>query len=291
MIAPMRSINANSFEDVPGARPDAPYVVRSRLKKGGAKIHSPMISAKCVMAGMEEYTAHGRRHVVYPGRFLLTRPGEEFDLSVRESAVGTCLFLEEMQLRQMIGQLLSDDLEGGDESSMDFPTVALPFGASDFAGRFQALAAQNVGDNQYNDDQESDALDLTAALAALLASLSGVEGRLSHKSAARRWALIERLEAARRFLLENAHGKVTLKEIEHAACLSRFHLSRSFALAYGAPPLRYHQNIRLDGAAKRVRAGESLTLIAADLGFSNMSAFSRAYRRRHGRRPSADRRQ
>ena len=282
----MLSMTVNSFEDVPSLRPDAPHVVRSDLRKGGAKIQSPMISAKCVAAGAEEYATRRRRHVVYPGRFLLTAPGETFDLNVRERAVGTCLFLEEAQLRQMTGEMTSGDLEGGVDSSFDLLTIALPFGASEFAAKFALLSQTGAGD-----DMENDGLDLTAALAALLGSLSGVDARLNCKHASRRRTLIERLETARAFLLDNADGAVTLKEVEDAACLSRFHLSRSFALAYGAPPLRFHQNIRLDAATPRLRSGEALAVIAADLGFSNASAFSRAYFRRHGRRPSADRRQ
>lgn len=275
----MLALDIKKLEDVPGERPGAPHIVRSSLQRGAAKTQSPMISAKCVSCGEERYDASGIRRAIYPGRFLLSAPGEAFDLSVKANAKGCCIYLDPNDLRQMFGQMISVDMEGGDRAQADFWTVALPMGASDFGKKIEAITRNNA---------DSDAQELTASLAELLGRLRGLDNSLPFKRPSARRELIARLETARAFLLEAADRLVSLDDLEQAACLSRFHLSRSFTLAYGVPPLRFHQNIRLDVAAKRVRSGESIRVIAADLHFSNLSSFSRAYARRHGRRPSAN---
>lgn len=278
----MLSLKADSFENVLHERPSTPHIVRSSLKKGSARIQSAMISAKCVLRGDEQYRTKDWRHVIYPGRFLLATPDMEFDLRVHSKADGCCIFLDPGDLRKLIGQMNSEDLEGGDEGSFDDWTMTLPSAANAFGIKFEAVARRRAN---------GDVQELTAMLAELVGLLSGLNRRLPFKRPAGRRELITRLETARVFLEDAADRSTNLIEVEEAACLSRFHLSRTFALAYGVPPLRFHQNIRLDVAAKQVRAGEPLASIASRLGFSNLSSFSRAYFRRHGRRPSFDRRQ
>ena len=217
--------------------------------------------------------------MIYPRRFLLSAPGEAFELSVNASAKGCCIYLAPDDLQQMVGQMISGDIEGGDRVDGNIWTVALPLNASDFGRKIEAVS---------NNDTNADAQEITALLAELIGRIQGLDQALPFKRPSARRELIARLETARAFLLEAADRPVSLEDLAQAACLSRYHLSRSFALAYGVPPLRFHQNIRLDAAAKRVRAGEPIDVVASDLRFSNLSSFSRAYARRHGCRPSTD---
>ena len=277
----MLALDVENLEDVPGERPGAPHIVRSSLQRGAAKTQSPMISAKCVSHGEEQYDAGGIRRVIYPRRFLLSAPGEAFDLCVSANAKGCCIYLDPNDLHQLFGQMISEDMEGGDRAQADIWTVALPVGASDFGKKLEAIMRNNAS---------ADAQELTASLAELLGRLWRLDNSLPFKRPSARRELIARLETAHAFLLEAADRLVSLDDLERAACLSRFHLSRSFTLAYGVPPLRFHQNIRLDAAKKRVRTGEPIEAIAADLQFSNLSSFSRAYARRHGCRPSTNQR-
>jgi len=72
--------------------------------------------------------------------------------------------------------------------------------------------------------------------------------------------------------------------------LSRFHLTRMFSEVYGAPPLSYHRQLRLDLAAIRLRLGATTpTALAHEMGYGSLSAFSRAFRSRFGFPPSRQR--
>jgi AraC-like DNA-binding protein len=111
--------------------------------------------------------------------------------------------------------------------------------------------------------------------------------RLSHVRPAARTETLQRLECAQAFIHANAGRPLTLDEVSRAAALSRFHLTRTFAQVYGAPPLAYHRRLRLEQAAARLREGSACaTALADELGYASLSAFSRAFRAQFGAPPT-----
>jgi AraC-like DNA-binding protein len=124
--------------------------------------------------------------------------------------------------------------------------------------------------------------------------LCDFRGRLDRMSSAKlstRVETLQRLERARSFIHEHRGRPLALDEIAAHAALSRFHLTRSFAEAYGAPPLLYHRTLRLEAAAERIRGGwTSPTQAAEELGYASLSAFTRAFRHKFGIPPSELRR-
>jgi AraC-like DNA-binding protein len=84
--------------------------------------------------------------------------------------------------------------------------------------------------------------------------------------------------------------RLSLSALARVACLSPNHFLRLFSEAFGETPHRYLQRRRLDEAARRLREGqEPVVQVALAVGFNNASAFSRAFRRRFGRSPTAER--
>ncbi|MCK4864106.1 MAG: AraC family transcriptional regulator N-terminal domain-containing protein [Gammaproteobacteria bacterium] len=69
------------------------------------------------------------------------------------------------------------------------------------------------------------------------------------------------------------------------ACMSRSRLYTEFKKQLGCSPCELQQQLRLKEAAKRFGAGESITKVCYDLGFSNLSHFSRRFRQFFGKSP------
>ncbi len=83
----------------------------------------------------------------------------------------------------------------------------------------------------------------------------------------------------------------TLDELAATANCSRATLVRMFRKAVGTPPLAYLADLRLSFARQRLQASSaSLAVICDEIGYQSEAAFSRAYHRRFGSAPSADRR-
>ena len=75
-------------------------------------------------------------------------------------------------------------------------------------------------------------------------------------------------------------------------CLSRYHLDRVIASVAGEPPLAFRRRILLERAAYRlVTTDRSVLDVAVEAGYGSHEAFTRAFARAYGMRPTSWRRQ
>lgn len=82
-----------------------------------------------------------------------------------------------------------------------------------------------------------------------------------------------------------------LEEIARLAGVSRFHLARAFAEAFGRSLIGYQRARRLTEAARAlVFGGDDILTVALDAGYQSNEAFTRAFRGEFGVSPSALRR-
>jgi AraC family transcriptional regulator len=258
----------------------AGFVVLSRLPGGRSAIRALAPSVKYVLQGEEVYEIDGRTKRVRPGEFLLVDAGAEIEVTTARNAetIGLCVYfggeagaeLPDPGRRPLRPRALNG-------STLDPLAGLLEHVARTLAERPEAgveLAASIVRQTE-------------AATEAYLAGFDGRLERLGSLKLSTRVETLQRLERARAFLHANAGRIVSLDEVAAHAALSRFHLTRSFAEAYGMPPLAYHRSLRLDAAARLMRdQGVSATAIAEQLGYASLSAFSRAFRQKFGVPPS-----
>lgn len=105
-------------------------------------------------------------------------------------------------------------------------------------------------------------------------------------------ALLARQQTARALagMLTELARDWTLDELAERANTSRATLVRLFQKAVGAAPLAFLSELRLSLARHRILAtNTSHAVIAEDVGYQSEAAFSRAYHRRFGVAPGADR--
>lgn len=247
------------------------YIVRSELGRGKLAIQSPCISAKMLLTGAEVYTSDDRRFAIQAHQFLLAEANAPLTLAIDSTAKGCCFYFNIQQVSQLIAELISEDLDGGDQQLPSMETIRLPLHGSEFG-----LAMQAVAHKQQPHNWDS----LLPILAESLVHWSHLGTSLPVQRKKTRQELLARLEMARSFIIENRHHAISLADVEAAACLSRYHLSRSFTQIYRVPPLRFHQNLRLDQAHQQRLSGVDAKTLAKQLGFSTVSAFTRAYQRR-----------
>jgi AraC family transcriptional regulator len=97
--------------------------------------------------------------------------------------------------------------------------------------------------------------------------------------------------AVTHYLEENLAEQISLAKLAALAQLSPYHFSHAFKQSFGVPPHRYHTGRRIDRAKTLLgKPTLSVTDIALEIGFSNTSSFSAAFRKFAGRTPSAYRR-
>ena len=132
---------------------------------------------------------------------------------------------------------------------------------------------------------EERALEAAARIVAIVAGGALVPPRASARELARV------AEAARAIETASDDDALDLAALARVARLSKFHFLRVFRRAVGATPHQYLTAIRLRRAAARLReTSESVTAIAYDCGFGDLSTFNARFRAAFGQTPSAYRR-
>ncbi len=90
------------------------------------------------------------------------------------------------------------------------------------------------------------------------------------------------------WMVRNLQGDLSVEALARRACMSQDHFSRAFKSVFGAPPSVFVENLRLNEAKRRlVTPGKTLHSVAASVGFTRPAAFSNAFKRRFGVRPSS----
>src|SRR5215470_14995852 len=87
-------------------------------------------------------------------------------------------------------------------------------------------------------------------------------------------------------------GDVSLDDIAAVGGVSRFHMSRAFAVGTGTSISRYVRGRRLTEAARKLADGaHDILSVALDVGYGSHEAFSRAFRDQFGVTPESVRAQ
>jgi AraC family transcriptional regulator len=99
-------------------------------------------------------------------------------------------------------------------------------------------------------------------------------------------AHVELADATRRWLAVHYAQAATLADIARVHGVSVFHLARVFRRATGRSIHGYRNQLRLRAALERLAAGDDVSTLAFDLGFSSHSHFTSAFHRAFGVTPS-----
>jgi AraC family transcriptional regulator len=136
-------------------------------------------------------------------------------------------------------------------------------------GDFYRLAERLIGEQQQ--------VDILAA-------------RLPAVRRATREELLRRVLRGRDFLLSSPYGRVRLKDVARAACLSPFHFHRAFRAAFGETPRQHATRHRLERARLLLGGDRSVTEICLETGFESLGSFSTLFRCTYGIAPGRYRR-
>lgn len=124
----------------------------------------------------------------------------------------------------------------------------------------------------------------------LLLALHGKASEISGDYAGRRYR--HKIQEIREWIDTRLHEAITLDDVGEHFGLSRSLLTREFRRHTGKSFIDYCNARRVEKAAKILAAsGESVTAVALESGFSNLSHFHRQFKAMYGLTPAAFRRQ
>src|SRR6185437_9499011 len=223
-------------------------------------------SVSFVRKGSFGYHCRGRSHELVAGSFLIGTPGTEFICTHDHVCGDECLsFFFAPELVETIGER-SDAWQVG---------ATPPLAELMVLGELAQAAA---------DGQSDIGLDEVGHLLAsrLVEVVSGKRGRRTGVTARDRRRAVE----AALWIDENSHREIELEDAARQAGVSPFHFLRLFSGVLGVTPHQYLVRTRLRRAARYLTDdNKTVTDIAYDVGFNDLSNFVRTFHRAAGVSP------
>ncbi|MEZ4451362.1 MAG: AraC family transcriptional regulator [Nannocystaceae bacterium] len=229
------------------------------------------ITLALFQAGTFTYRCRDRAHTMVPGSVLLGAPGEVFCCSHEHSRGDECLSLAFAP--ELLAPILADQAAPG----AIWAASALP-PRPRIAALLRAVA-RTCSEGQVLDEL---ALELAAAV------LGELAGRGPGAADERPPQPRDRARAAAAALHVDAHPgeRLTLADLAAHVDLSPYHFLRIFRAVVGVPPNEYVIQARVRAAAARLLDDDApVTEVALEVGFGDLSHFTRTFARAIGATP------
>lgn len=245
------------------------------------------LSIKTVVRGTVAWTVAGRDLVLDASTFLVLGAREPYSMHIEaERPVETaCVFFRdgfvEAVARDAAGNLLD-----AEEPAPPLPRISRLHTGGSIVGNVQSLA-RRCSAGLMPSGLEQELLLLARDLLILYEDVARRIGNVPAAKAGTRQELFRRVERAREYMHAHAEGTVSLDEVGRAACLSPFHLHRTFVQAWGQTPHEYLTQIRLTRARELLSGGLPVQAASEAVGFRSVSSFSRLFRAIYGVAPGA----
>ena len=232
--------------------------------------HGSFCIAAVTHGSFEYRTAQGSA-LLAPGSLLLGNAGACFECGHEHAAGDRCLafhyapaLLEEVVAAVPGARRLEFGLPRLPPLPALLPWIAAAEAERDDPGALEELA-----------------LGIAGTVAAAVPDKGGSRPRVTAGEA-------RRVTAALRLIEARSDQPLPLAEAAGAAGMSRFHFLRTFRSVVGLTPHQYVLRTRIHRAAVRLRrSAGTVTAIALDCGFGDLSTFNRQFRRATGQSPSA----
>lgn len=229
--------------------------------------HGP-VSISLVLSGTFVYRSDHGSSLMSPGAMLLGNAGSTFECSHQHGEGDRCL---SFQFDPELFDRLARDAAA---SPVAFDCNRLP--PLRALAPLTARAAMAAGTQ---DSLEEIALELAGRVIQVAGHARRDSPAPATSDCARIVRVLRQLEAG----IAEPH---TLTELAHSAGLSRYHFLRTFRCVTGITPHQWLLRARLRDAAQRlVRSRDSVTEVALDAGFEDLSNFIRSFRAEFGVSP------
>ena len=267
-------------------------IVHSRLQDFEKIDQKSGLSIKYVTSGKEQYRLGSHDFTLTPGKFLVVNKNQLISCNLRSNQVteGFCFYLDEHLMKetyrcrtQSAENLLENPFEG--KEAIEFYERLFSV-ESHALGRYISSLADKIKLGELLPDPEV-YYRLCDHLLDLQLPLLGQINELNAVKYSTRLELFRRLEKAKQLIQENFTQELTVLEIAREACLSEYHLARSFKSAFGISPYQYMLDLRIQLAKEMLQeTRQSVSEVAIAVGFNDLPCFSKAFKKNTGIAPS-----
>lgn len=243
-------------------------------------LYCGMISGKKVLHGDHLSGKH-----FLPMESFVMSPGQTVAIDFPEAEISnptTCIAIsiDRQRLQQTCHQLNYDAIPQGME---DWEQLDLSYLHCMHSMATQSLLSRIA--TSFTDHDKDRDLVLDLGITELLARLIRHQGKQFLLKAAHDDPTKNALSAVIHFIEAHLAEPLEIDTLCQVACMSRSKLYSEFSKAMHCSPREYIQLRRLEKACELLEAGEPITKVCYDVGYSNPSHFARRFQQRYGQTP------
>ena len=269
------------------------YISKGKSPKYAAPVsYRSSYAIKCVVNGEEDYLVDGHLKRLGTGSVLFVQPDSKVQF-LKANGLATSIFLEPDAMLEAHKYLLWGD------KLLDFPfdsfsTDSVPFLPikTTCSGPELKRIINMVAANSNAVLDEPFYLELAENVILAQNKLGLEKNNLKFKRKKTRLEIFRRLSVVREYIEDNLYKNISLDELSHVSCLSKYYMVRTFRQLYGKSPYQFHLELKLNKMHALINSDlqiESLRSLASDFGFYEYSVFYKHYMRFFNKKPSLNR--
>ncbi|PKV48934.1 AraC-like DNA-binding protein [Aquimarina sp. MAR_2010_214] len=239
------------------------------------------IALKYVVEGKEHYKTNRNQLDVYKSQFIILRENVDYEVySKNINTKGFCLDINPELLDIEISDFLQNDLLFNQPFS---GTLSIPLGKSlyDFSNTTSEydFLQEPIG---IITNFKDDLLSFQKELDIIEDSLQKITTRIHTQK-----LLVSKLFKAREYIHLYYSHKISLSTLASISGISKYHFARVFKICFKMTPLQMQEKLRMEKAKELLHDDKiSLTSIAYQLGYTDLSSFSKRFKKYYKMPPS-----
>lgn len=259
-------------------------------------IHFRSFSIKYVIEGCEKYTVNGNPYFVNQGEYLLANHFSEgfVEIDSHHLVKGICIDVSPRLISEVISSYISPEIPAEDIPEDDFfnsPHFLENQYSSTFTktGNLLRSLDQVLSKNPYGQHEFSSEFYLKLAENIVqdhIPIYKQLQQIPAIKSETKK-VLLRKLNQALDYINQHFTHPLVISTVASECCLSEFHFYRMFRLVFDMSPQQYIISKKLNYALELIKLqGADISEAALLSGFSDISAFSKTFKKHYGCSPS-----
>ncbi len=265
------------------------------------KDHRTRLSVRFGLEGIQQYTIEGTKLNVDHSQFLVMNPGAQYDIEALDGVDTTMLafcFNEDF-VSDFVHNLIRNEehlLDNFDLYNEDNETLEFPLHTHLVDEHIKPLVRDVLHTKLYLEGHEVDDYNIFTTVLEMLvrhnkALVKSFRGQEIVKNSTK-MELYKRLSIARDYIQAHYTKDINLSELSRVACLSPYHFHRAFKNTFKVTPKKFVTHLRIERTKWLLENKcSSIQMICNEVGFRDVSSFTRLFTHWVGMTPSAYRNQ
>jgi AraC family transcriptional regulator len=293
----MQSFSDDNKSMIDALKYDDNTVVFSVLSDFYSVVNTKGFAIKYVVDGVERYTLDGEKYPIQAGEYLLSNASNEgfVEIESRKTVKGVCINITPNMLAEVVASHCVPNTAYADITLGQF------FNSNHFLenkynakhthlGKSLIEMGLSIGKNMLDSEHLNNEFFYAISekiVADHITIFKQLQTIPSVKPTTKK-DLFRRVSKGKEFIDATFLTTHSIESVAHEACMSEYHFFRLFKSVFGVSPHQYMLRKRLElGHSILCQDKDSVSTAAFESGFSDIHAFSKAFKKHYGFAPSA----